>query len=350
MDVSSRADDVAEADSSGFSMAEKRQAKRLGWVLALVSTFFVFEFIGAVMAKSNVLKADALHLLMDVLALALSLLAMRLAVRRPTARLTYGLRRAEPVAAMINSLLVLGATVEIVRDGFEQLESDASPESGIMLVVSVLALVVNGVSAWLLHDVLAHGTGHGHHHHGHHHHHAGEEHAHGHHPDHESDGLGERREGQHLNVRSARLHLMGDVLGSLAALVAALVIRMGGPVAVDPIASFVVALILVLGALRLMREAGFMLLEAAPIHLPVSAVREIVLGHPGVDRIHDLHVWTLGAGHDAITVHVCTTSNDADLGSKIARHLREKLKTEYVTVQVERGAVSCGAPDDDAKA
>src|SRR5678816_1456279 len=95
-----------------FTAAEARQARRLGVVLAIVATFFVFELLGAIFARSNVLKADALHLMMDVFALAMSLVAMRLAVVRPTPRFTFGLRRAEPVAAIFNAMLVLGATTE----------------------------------------------------------------------------------------------------------------------------------------------------------------------------------------------------------------------------------------------
>src|SRR5207244_1737377 len=110
--------------------------------------------------------------------------------------------------------------------------------------------------------------------------------------------------GHALNLRGAWLHLLGDVLGSVAALVAAIIIRFGGPASVDPIASFLVAAILVAGAYRLIRDASIVLLEAAPVHLPVGAVREVILAFPGVQDVHDLHVWTLGAGHDAITAHV----------------------------------------------
>ena len=155
------------------------------------------------------------------------------------------------------------------------------------------------------------------------------------------DGHGK---GHTLNLRGAWLHLIGDTLGALAALIAALVIRFGGPAAADPIASFVVAGILLFGSLRLLRDATLVLLEAAPRHLPVATIREIVAGFPGVTAVHDLHVWTLGAGHDAVTVHVKTQSTDPTLGQRLGEKIRSILKVEYVTVQVEAPGEPCGAP------
>jgi cation diffusion facilitator family transporter len=320
-----------------FTPGEARQARRLGVVLALVSAFFVLELAGAIVADSVVLQADALHLLMDVLALAVSLVAMRLAVRRPTPRFTFGLRRAEPVAAIFSAGLVLATTAGILFEGIEALNQRTPPRAGVMLVVALLALVVNGLSAWLLHDAIGHS------------------HAHAHDPDNPDD----RDEGEHghhdddhgrahakghaLNLRGAWLHLLGDTLGALAALCAALVIRFGGPAAADPIASFVVAAILLFGSLRLLRDATHVLFEAAPPHLPVEVIRQVIATFPGVASVHDLHVWTLGAGHDAVTVHVTTASHDPSLGKRLSERIRAVLHVEYVTVQVEVGDAVCGA-------
>jgi cation diffusion facilitator family transporter len=305
-------------------------------VLALVSGFFAIELVGAVVAESVVLQADALHLLMDVLALGVSLVAMRVAVRRPTPRFTYGLRRAEPVAAVFSAVLVLATTVGIVIEGVEALHEHTPPRAGIMLVVAVMALAVNGASAWLLHDAIGHS------------------HSHSHDPDnpddHDEDETHDHAKGAShakghtLNLRGAWLHLLGDTLGALAALAAALVIRFGGPPAADPIASFVVASILLYGSLRLLRDATHVLFEAAPAHLPVQAIHEVVAGFPGVSSVHDLHVWTLGAGHDAVTVHVTTSLRDASLARRLSDRIRSVLRVEYVTVQVEVGEESCEVP------
>ena len=152
-----------------FTAREARQAKRLLQVLVIVGVFFVFELAGAIAARSVVLQADALHLFMDELALGMSLVAMRLAVRKPTQRFTFGLRRAEPVAALMNAGLVLVATAEIVNEGIAELRGHGEPRPLVMLVVAAGALVVNGISAWLLHGAI--------HDHGH-------DHAHGHAHDH----------------------------------------------------------------------------------------------------------------------------------------------------------------------
>ena len=316
---------ASASSASPFSPQEARQARRLRLVIAIVLAFFVLELGGAIVAGSVVLQADALHLLMDVVALGVSLFAMRLAVRRPTPRFTYGLRRAEPLAAIFSALLVLGTTVFIVIEAWGALRGHTAPRAGVMLVVAAMALFVNGLSAWLLHDVIGH------------------PHAHVHDSDNPEDRRHAHRphaahaggHGHALNLRGAWLHLLGDALGAVAALVAALAIRFGGHAAADPIASFVVAAILLFGALRLLRDGVLVLLEAAPVHMPVGAVREIIVGCPGVVSVHDLHVWTLGAGHEAITVHVRTDSADPAFGRDLSARIRAALGAEYVTVQVE---------------
>ncbi len=323
-----------------FTAGEAKQARRLRMVLGLVGGFFVLELAGALMAKSVVLQADALHLLMDVLALSMSLFAMKLAVRRPTVRFTYGLRRAEPVAAIFSGGLVLATTGGIVFEGVHALSEHSPPQAGVMLVVASLALVVNSVSAWLLHDSLGHAHDHGHAHDPDN----PDDHAHGPHAGpHANEAHGGKSQGHALNVRGAWLHLLGDALGAVAALVAAIVIRFGGPPSADPIASFVVAAILLTGAVRLLRDASLVLLEASPPHLPVETIRAMIAGHPGVLAIHDLHVWTLGAGHDAVTAHVRTDSRDPMFGCQLSAAIRGKLAIEYVTVQVEVGGAQCGA-------
>ncbi len=327
--------------TGAFTAREARQARRLTLVLGLVAMFFGLELAGAIVADSVVLQADALHLLMDVLALGVSLFAMKLAVRRPTPRFTYGLRRAEPVAAIFSAGLVLATTVLIVVEGVESLRREEPPKAGIMLVMSVCALFVNGLSAWLLHDVIAHDHGHGH--------------AHTHDPDNPDDhapadpaeGGAPKAHGHALNLRGAWLHLLGDTLGALAALVAALFVRYAHSAVADPIGSFVVAAILLAGSLRLLRDATMVLLESAPSHLPVATIHAIAQGFPGVAAVHDLHVWTLGAGHDAVTVHVLAASEDPALGQRLSDRLRATLGVEYVTVQVELTGDPCRAVEAD---
>jgi cobalt-zinc-cadmium efflux system protein len=303
---------------------EQRQSSRLVIVLAMIGVFFVVELVGAKIARSDVLEADAFHLLMDVFAIGISLGAMRLAKRAPNPRYTFGLRRVEPIAALANGVLVLGVAVELVRDATEHLGERSQPRTELMLLVATAALVVNGLSAWLLHGAMHHGHGHGHHHHHHHHHH-----------DHDHEAHGAIEHGPQLNLRGAWLHLLGDALGSFAAFVAGLAIRLGASSIADPIASFVVVVILVVGALRLIRDAVRVLLEAAPAHLPVSKVEHALLAIDGVKKVHALHVWSLGTGHDAITAHVQSTTSDPGLSARVCEALRTKFLVEYVTIQVD---------------
>jgi len=319
------------ARPSGFTARERHQVRRLLVVMLITAGFFVAQLAGALWAKSIVLQIEAVHVLTDVAALGLAALAMRVAVRRPTARFTYGLRRVEPVAAIFNALLVFGATCLLVAGAVAHLSSEGGgPEPDRMLYVAVVALVVNGVSAWLIHGAIG-GASDGdqgscedydHHHIAHH-----------------------APHGHVLNLRGAWLHLFGDALGSLAAVVAAVAIRLGASPKVDPLASFVVAAILVYGSVRLFYDAVLVLLEASPPHLAVDRVKAAILATAGVAQLHDLHVWTLGAGHDAISAHVSSQSNDPSLAGRIEATLRQYFRVEYVTIQVEVGGVTCQADD-----
>jgi cation diffusion facilitator family transporter len=335
---------------SGFTARERYQVRRLVVVMLITTVFFVAQMAGAIWAESDVLKLEAVHVLTDVAALGLAALAMRVAVRRPTARFTFGLRRVEPVAAIFNALLVLGATFLFVREAIADLwEEHGGPHADRMLYVAAGGLIVNGVSAWLIHGAIG-GSAERRREtalakvHGHDHAHGGardagepcEDYDHRHIAHHAHHGRGHV-----LNLRGAWLHLFGDALGSLAAAVAAVAIKLGSSPKVDALASLVVAAILLYGSVRLLYDAILVLLEASPPHLAVEKVRAAILGTVGVAELHDLHVWTLGAGHDAISAHVSAKSGDPLLAARVEATLRRHFQVEYVTIQVEVGGVTC---------
>ena len=338
-----RARPAAVVRPSAFTAREQHQIRRVVIVMLITCAFFVAQLAGAIWAESDVLRLEAVHLLTDVAGLGLAALAMRIAVRRPTARFTFGLRRVEPVAAIFNALLVLGATLLLVQETIADLARDGDgPLPDRMLYVAVFALVVSGVSAWLIHGAIGHagsspagpraphaateGS------------HACEDYDHRHIAHHAHHG-----HGHVLNLRGAWLHLFGDALGSLAAIVAAIAIKLGASPKVDAVASFVVAAILIYGSGRLLCDAVLILLEASPPHLAVDDVRAAILGTAGVAELHDLHVWTLGAGHDAITAHVSATSSDPSIASRVEETVRRRFPVEYVTIQVELGGITCQA-------
>jgi cation diffusion facilitator family transporter len=351
-------------------------------VLSIASVCSLVEFIGSRRSQSSVLRADALHLLMDVVALGLSLFALRLSAKPAKGSYTFGFRRAEPLAALANAVLILAVVFEIVHEGVEALLGGNTPESGNMLAFATFALFANGFSAWLLHGAMHdHGSHAGHSHAGHSHaghshaghshaghSHAGhDEHAHGGHGVHlEHDGKhelrepmdgaveatqgsrtagesaeeAERRRGRELNLRGALLHLMGDALGAVAALVAAIVIRAGGPRAIDPIASFFVAAILFVGALRLARDAIRVLSEAAPRHLAPEKIRAVLETHPGVATVAAVRAWTLGGGDDAIVAHVVPRAGDPTLAKTLAELIKSRFTVAFAAIHVDPPAPS----------
>lgn len=297
---------------------EKKQTRRLRLVLGLVTVFCAAELVGAAFSRSAVLRADALHLLLDVFALAVNLGAMRLAQRAPTRKYTFGFRRAEALAAVLNGVFVIGVSLEILRDGYESMGGTETPDGNLMLIVAVAALVVTGFSAWLLHGVIGH-PGHNHAHASHHHHHDHCQHDQGH----------------TLNLRGAMLHLIGDALGAIAAVIAAIVIRFDGPAVIDPIASVFVAIILLVGVVRLLRDAVRVLFEGAPQGIDPEEVRALLSGLPGVATVGDVRVWTLGGGHDAIAAQLVPETTQPALAESANRELKRAFSVHYAVVQVD---------------
>jgi cation diffusion facilitator family transporter len=328
----------AGAAGHAFTAGERRQERRLLLVLWLIAGFCGAQAVGAAWADSDVLRAEALHMLADVGVLALAWAGMRLAVRSPTPRFTFGLRRAEPVLALANALLVLGATFVVLREAVLDWSGAAGPHADRMLFVAAAGIVVNGVAAWLIHGAVGTAP------------HLGhpvpvpdrDDGACGDHSHLHLAQAGHHRHGHSLNLRGAWLHLLGDALGSLSALVAAFAIRLGASPRVDAAATFVVAAILVYGAGRLLRDALLVLLEASPVHLTVDRVREAILQTAGVLEVHDLHVWTLGAGHEAVTAHIRAGADDLHLAARVEQHLRRQFSIEYVTIQLDRAPRDSG--------
>jgi len=234
-----------------WTARERGQVRRVIAAVVVLALFFCFQLAGAIFARSDVLRAEALHILADVAALGLALLAMHVARYQGSSRLSGGLQRAEPIAAVINAALLLGATAFLVVDAARDLRTGATPDAGIMLWVAICAVVINGTSAWLIHGAIDPMHRHGHPAHADH----GDEEdlcrqGHVYVPGHEL------HEGHALNLRGAFLHLAGDALGSTAAVVAAVLLRLGVSPKVDPIATFVVAAILVYAGVRLIRDAA----------------------------------------------------------------------------------------------
>jgi cobalt-zinc-cadmium efflux system protein len=270
-------------------------------VLALVGTFMVVEFVGGWLANSLALMADAAHMLTDVVAIALALLALYFARRPAPPEKTYGYLRLEILAALLNGVILILISLGVLWEAYRRLRVPAEVETGIMLAVASAGLVVNVTAAAVLH----------------------------------------RSAGHSLNVRGAYIHILGDLLGTLGVLTAALVIRTTGWLAADPITSIVVACLILISAYKLVRESVDILLQSVPAHLDLHEIRAALADIPGLDGIHDLHVWTVTSGYYAMSGHavIDDPARHQPVLEQVHRLMRSRFGIRHVTFQLEHEAM-----------
>lgn len=250
--------------SHGHGTAAQAHRGRLLAVLLLTTTVLVVEVVGGLVSGSFALLADAGHMLTDALGVALALGATALAARPATAARTFGWQRAEILAALVNGLVVAAVGISVLVGGVRRLLEPTQVEGGLMLAVALVGLVANGVGLVLL----------------------------------------QRGQSESLNVRGAYLEVLGDLLGSVAVVVAALVVLATGYERADAIASVVIGLMVLPRAAQLLREVVVVLLEATPRGVDLDAVRAHIRGVPGVVGVHDLHAWTITSGVPVLSAHV----------------------------------------------
>ena len=269
-----------------------------------VACFFA-EAIGGWVANSLALLADAGHMFTDVGALGLTLFVAWFSRQPANASKTFGYLRWEILAAFLNGAVLLLVSVGIVWEAVGRLRHPEPLQSGIMLVVASGGLVVNVIAARLLHGGASHS----------------------------------------LNLRGAYLHVLSDLLGSVAAIIAGLAVRYEGWTIADPIASIVMTALIVRGSWQLVREAVDVLLEAVPPHISLEAVRSTIAGVPGVGSVHDLHVWTVTSGMVAMSAHVVVPEATQHQG--VLEQVNEamaKFGIAHVTVQIEGAALADCVP------
>jgi cobalt-zinc-cadmium efflux system protein len=271
---------------------------RLAAVFAITMAVLVVEVVGSALSGSLALLADAGHVLTDGAGIGLALLAVRFAGRPATPQRTFGYYRLEILAAVVNAVLLFGVAGFVLVQAWRRLFDPPEVASGLMLAVAAVGLVANAVSMWLLRT--------------------GQRHS--------------------LTMRGAYLEVWGDLLGSVAVLAAAAVIAVTGFQAADPIASALIAVLILPRTWRLLREAVDVLLEAAPKGVDLAEVRRHLVQTPGVTDVHDLHAWTITSGLPVLSVHV-VLERDADagrvldgLGACLAGH----FDIEHSTFQLEQ--------------
>ncbi len=261
----------------------------------------IVEIIGGWLSGSLALLADAGHMLVDTCALALAFLAERLARRPSDGRRTYGYRRVQVLAAFVNAAFLLLIVAWIVYEAAQRLREPHAVAAPLMLVVAVAGALVNLLGARLLH--------------------AGDPHD--------------------LNQRAAYLHVLSDLAGSLAAVVAAVVILTTGWLRIDPLLSLLVALLITRGAWDLLRRSTHILLEGAPDHVDIEALRQhLATRIADVTNVHHVHAWSLSTHEVLLTLHVRTTP--AADGTRVLADIKQALATQFgihhSTVQLESDA------------
>lgn len=277
--------------------AAARARPALVATLLLTAAFLVVEVVAGLWTGSLALLADAGHMLTDVGGLGLALFAVWIAARPPTPAKTYGYYRAEILAALANAVVLLGVAVAILVEAYRRLREPPEVLAAPMLLVATGGLAVNLTCAWLLH----------------------------------------RDAGASLNVRAAYLEVIADALSSLAVLAAAVVILVTGWTLADIVVSVVVALVIVPRTLRLLGQAVNVLLEGTPPHLAVEEIEAAMTAVPGVRRVHDLHVWTLTSGREAMSAHVVVADvRDSDrLLDTLHAMLHARFGIDHTTIQIE---------------
>lgn len=273
--------------------------RRLFWAMLLIGGFMVVEVVGGVVSGSLALLSDAGHMLTDFAALALAWFAFRIARRKPDLRRSYGYHRVQVLSAFVNGLALLVIVAWIGVEAALRLIDPSPVLAGPMLAVASLGLGVNIAAFVILHG--------------------------GDHTD--------------LNIRGAALHVLGDLLGSVAAIVAAIVIMMTGWAPIDPLLSLAVGLLILKSAQRLVRDAGHILLEGTPEAIDPNDVRgRITAAVPAVIDLHHLHIWSLTATHPVVTLHAvvdASADNDTTLEA-INRSLKDLFGIAHATIQLER--------------
>ena len=240
------------------------QRRAIAAAFYITAGFMAAEAVGGMLTHSMALLSDSLHMMTDAAALGMSFFAARLAQMKPDSSRTYGYRRAEVVAALANAMLLWMLSGYMLREVYARFHNPVEVLSGPMLAIAVLGLLANLASAWILHG----------------------------------------HSGDNINIRGAFLHVMSDLAGSVAAIVAGLVIYFTGWYAADTIVSLLIIALILFSSARLLAEAFHILMEGAPRGLSLKALETDLRGIDGVSDVHELHAWSLSTGFNALSGHL----------------------------------------------
>ena len=267
--------------------------------LGLVLVIMIAEIIGGILSNSLALMSDAGHMLTDALALGLSLFAVSLARRPATPTRTYGYHRAEIMAALANGTLLILISVFIFYEAYRRFFETPVVKSPLMLIVASIGLVANLIGMFLL----------------------------------------KKGSRQSINVKAAFWHVIGDTLSSVGVIIAGVIIFFTGWYIADPILAVVIGVVILWGAVRIVRESVDILLESVPGHVQVEKLTAAVKNVPGVEDLHDVHIWTITSGIYALSAHLSitdqTVSQSCDILTKVNELLAGNFNITHTTLQME---------------
>lgn len=272
--------------------------RRVLAAMCLTAGFMVAEIVGGILSGSLALIADAGHMATDAAALFLAYIAFRFSNRPADANRSYGYHRAETLAAFVNALTMIALVGWILFEAVQRFFDPVEILGGLMLWVAVGGLLVNVLAFWLLHS-------------------------------------GER---ENLNMQGAAVHVLGDLLGSVAAIVAAIVILYTDWTPIDPLLSIFVALLILRSAIALVRQSGHILMEGTPKSLDIEEIKkDLQHSVAGVEDVHDIRAWSLTATRDVMTLHarIAEGINPDQVLAAINDRLRHKFQIDHATVQIE---------------
>jgi cobalt-zinc-cadmium efflux system protein len=300
----SHGDGHAHTHAHAHSPSRDTERGALKTALVLIVVFMLAEVVAGVLASSLALLSDAAHMLTDAVALAMALAAARLAQRPAGGALTYGLGRAEILSAQANGVTLLVLSVLIVVDAIRRLVSPPTVSGEPVLIVALVGIVVNLAAARVL-----------------------------------ARGSGERRS---LNVEGSYRHILTDLYGFIATAIAAGVILATGFSRADPIASLIIAALLLSAAYGLLKESGRVFMEAAPTGCDPEEIGRTLAGQPGVVEVHDLHVWEVTSGFPALSAHVVVRAGDDchERRRALQRVVTDRFGIRHTTLQVDHEAAT----------
>lgn len=272
--------------------------KALKISFALIAGFMLVEFIGGVLTNSLALLSDAGHMLSDAAALGLSLLALIFGEKAATPSKTYGYKRFEILAALVNGLVLIALAIYILYEAIVRLSAPPAVIGKGMIIISVMGLIINILVAWIL-----------------------------------SRGSTE----DNLNIRSAFMHVLGDLLGSVGAIIAALLIIFFGWNIADPIASMIVSVLILFSGWHIIRDSVNILMESKPSNINTLEIEETIKSIKGVIDIHDLHIWMITQEFLSLTAHISVDNEiDRDLLLKeITQVIKDQTGIVHTTIQIE---------------